>query len=43
MFEIHILFNLFISLIELEHPLKTSNKREHTCKFEIVKTTYSKS
>ena len=27
MFDIILLINLFIPLIELEHPLKTSNKR----------------
>ena len=29
MFDIPFHINLFISLIELEHPLKTSNKRTH--------------
>ena len=32
---------LFISLIEVEHPLKTSRK-EYTCRLEIDKITYSK-
>ena len=38
MFDIHLLINLFFSLIELKHQIK-----EHTCKFKIDKTTYSKS
>ena len=38
----HTLLYLFISLIDVEHPLKTSNKK-HTCKFQIDKITYSKS
>ena len=42
MFDIPFLINLFISLIEPEHPLKTSIK-ERTCKFKIDKITYSKS
>ena len=29
MFDIPFQINLFISLIELEHPLKVSNKRTH--------------
>ena len=29
MFDISFYINLFISLIEVEHPLKTSNKRTH--------------
>ena len=29
MFDIPLLINLFISLIELENPLKTSNERTH--------------
>ena len=36
-----LLINLFISLTEREHPLKTS-KKEHTCKFKIDKITYTK-
>ena len=43
MFDIPLHIKLFISLIELEHPLKTSNFiKEHTCKFKIDKITYSK-
>ena len=29
MFDMPFYINLFVSLIELEHPLKTSNKRTH--------------
>ena len=39
---ISVLFNLFISLIELEDQLKYQMK-EHTLKFKIDKITYSKS
>ena len=42
MFDIPFHINLFISLIEIEHPLKTPNKRTHV-KFKIDKITYSKS
>ena len=37
----HALLYLFIYLIEVDHPLKHQIK-EHTCKFEIDKITYSK-
>ena len=38
----HTLLYLFSSLIEVDHPLKTSNKKT-TCTFKIDKVTYSKS
>ena len=41
MLQIPLLINLFISLIELEHPLKHQIK-EQTCHFKIDKITYSK-
>ena len=40
MFDISLLIKLFISLIELGDPVKTS--KEHTCRFKIDKTIYSK-
>ena len=38
----HTLLYLFISLIDVVHPLKTSSKRTHI-KFKIDQITYSKS
>ena len=44
MFDIPFHINLFISLTEVEHPLKTTKKKKkkNTCKFKIDKTPYSK-
>ena len=36
MFDIPVHNNLFISLIELEHPLKVSNKKEHTLLYLFI-------
>ena len=42
MFDIPLLINQFISLIELKKIHQKSQIKEYTCKFKIDKTTYSK-
>ena len=43
MFDIPLLINLFIPLIELKNIHQKHQMKEHMCKFEIDKITYSKS